>query len=118
MTNNKDEKLFTLCLLLGVMTLSTQTTKLYEIEKQEQYKNEVHAELALDYSMHDYSVSKRAPKVMGTRLAKMVEYICRNYQQQVNLAVLTMLQSEQINNYTMPKSGNYYLKKRRSMVKS
>ena len=79
-------------------TLSAQNTRLSEAEKQEQYKNEVREKLALDYSMPDYSITKIDPKVMGSRLAKLVEYICDNYQQQVNLGTLNILQSKQIDN--------------------
>ena len=88
----------TFLLLFTAGTLSAQSQKLSEAEKQEQYKNEVREKLALDYSMPDYSISKIDPKVMGSRLAKMVEYICDNYQQYVNLNMLSQLQGKQIGN--------------------
>ena len=88
----------TFFLLFMAGTLSAQNTILTETEKQEQYKNEVREKLALDYSMPDYSISKIDPKVMGSRLAKLVDYICDNYQQYVNLSTLSQLQSKQIGN--------------------
>ena len=86
----------TFLLLFMAGTLPAQNTRLSEAEKQEQYKNEVRENLALDYSMPDYSISKIDSKVMGSRLAKMVEYICNNYQQQVNLGRLNIIQCNQI----------------------
>ena len=90
-------------------TLSAQNTKLTESEKLAQYKNEVREKLALDYSMPDYSISKIDPKVMGSRLAKMVEYICNNYQQQVNLGTLNILQCKQIDNLNFVRIQNLKL---------
>ena len=88
----------TFLLLFIAGTLSAQKTKMTETEKQEQYKNEVREKLALDYSMPDYSITKIDVKVMGSRLAKMIEYICDNYQQYVNLNMLSQLQGKQIGN--------------------
>ena len=82
-------------LLLGTMGVSAQTTGT-EMSKQEQYKNEVREKLRLDDSMADYSTSKIDAKVMGTRLAKILETICESYQQYMNLCALSVIQSSQV----------------------
>ena len=52
--------------------------------------------LQLDYSMADYSTSKIDAKVMGPRLAKILETLCENYQQYMNLSALSVIQSSQV----------------------
>ncbi len=65
-------------------------------EKQEQYKQDVRSKLLLDYSVADYSTSKIDAKLMGPRLAKILEKICDTYQQHTNLSVLSVIQSRQV----------------------
>ncbi len=78
----------------GVATISAQTDA--EVSKQEQYKQEIREKLQLDYSMPDYSTSKIDAKVMGPRLAKIIEALCENYQQYMNLSALSVIQSSQV----------------------
>jgi hypothetical protein len=52
--------------------------------------------LALDYSMPDYSVKKIDAKVMGPRLAKILESLCANYTQPRYLNSLSLIQSKQV----------------------
>ncbi len=52
--------------------------------------------LALDLSMPDYSIKKIDAKVMGTRLAKLLESLCANYQQPQYLSSLSVIQSSQV----------------------
>lgn len=81
-------------LLFGAISTSAQTSG--EISKQEQYKKEVREKLQLDYSLPDYSTSRIDAKVMGPRLAKILETICKNYQQYTNLSALSVIQSSQV----------------------
>lgn len=81
-------------LFLGAIGVSAQTSA--GLSKQEEYEQEIRDKLQLDYSLPDYSISKIDAKVMGTRLAKILEALCDNYQQYTNLSVLSMIQSSQI----------------------
>lgn len=86
--------LIPILLLFGTMGVSAQTNT--EINKQEQYKQEVRSKLLLDYSLPDYSTSKINAKVMGHRLAEILETICETYQQYMNLSALSIIQSSQV----------------------
>ena len=95
-----------MCLLLGAISLSAQSQRLSESEKQEQYKQNIREKLQLDYSMPDYSTSSINAKVIGQRLAMILENILENYQQPVNLGALSFIQSNQVEdlNYGLVKS--------------
>ena len=67
-----------------------------ELSKKELYKQEVRSKLQLDYSLPDYSTSKISSKLMGPRLAKILETICDTYQQYTNLSALSVIQSRQV----------------------
>ena len=67
-----------------------------ELSKKELYKQEVRSKLQLDYSLPDYSTSKISSKLMGPRLAKILETICDTYQQHTNLSALSVIQSSQV----------------------
>ena len=86
--------LFILLLSVGVMTTFAQNSA--ELSKKEQYKSEVRSRLQLDDSVPDYSTTKISPKLMGPRLAKILETICDTYQQYTNLSVLSVIQSRQV----------------------
>jgi len=86
--------LFILLLSVGVMTTFAQNSA--ELSKKELYKQEVRSKLQLDYSLPDYSTSKISPKLMGPRLAKILETICNTYKQYTNLSALSVIQSRQI----------------------
>lgn len=81
-------------MLVSFTSISAQSSS--ELTKEQQYKASVRQQLALDYSMPDYSTSSINPKVMGLRLAKMLEYIRDNYQQLIYLNALSMIQTSQI----------------------
>ena len=81
-------------LLLGAIGASAQGGA--EMSKDEIYKAEVREKLQLDYSMADYSTNKIDAKVMGPRLAKILETIYENYQQYTNLSALSVIQSNQV----------------------
>lgn len=86
--------LFILLLSVGVMTTFAQNSA--DLTKKDQYKSEVRSKLQLDYSVADYSTSKISPKLMGPRLAKILETICDTYQQHTNLSALSVIQSSQV----------------------
>ena len=79
---------------MGVMTTFAQNSA--ELSKKELYKQEVRSKLQLDYSLPDYSTSKISSKLMGPRLAKILETICDTYQQYTNLSALSVIQSRQV----------------------
>lgn len=86
-----------MALLLGATTLPAQNVKnMTEPEKQEMYQQKVREKLALDYSMPDYSIKKIDAKVMGSRLAKILESLCANYHQPHYLGMLNVIQSSQV----------------------
>ena len=86
--------LFILLLSVGVMTTFAQNST--ELTKKDQYKSEVRSRLQLDDSVPDYSTTKISPKLMGPRLAKILETICDTYQQYTNLSVLSVIQGSQV----------------------
>ncbi len=86
--------LFILLLSVGVMTTFAQNST--ELTKKDQYKSEVRSRLQLDDSVPDYSTTKISSKLMGPRLAKILEKICDTYQQYTNLSVLSVIQSRQV----------------------
>lgn len=75
--------------MLVSLCISAQTST--ELCKKEQYKAEVREKLQLDWSMPDYTTSKIDAKVMGPRLAKILETICEKYQQYMNLSALSVI---------------------------
>ena len=76
------------------MTTSAQNSA--ELSKHDQYISEVRSKLQLDYSLPDYSTTRISAKVMGPRLAKILETICETYQQYMNLSALSVIQSNQV----------------------
>ena len=86
--------LITMLFLLGATNISAQTSG--EISKQEQYKQEIRAKLQLDYSMPDYSIHKIDPKVMGPRLAAILQELSAKYKQGNYFSMLSSIQSDQI----------------------
>ena len=86
--------LITICLLLVATTLSAQQSA--DQDQQALYNAEVRSKLAIDYSMPDYKTSKISPKVMGPRLATLLEELCAKYKQSDNLSILSRIQSDQI----------------------
>ncbi len=79
-------------LMTIVMVSAQRVTTTSETERKEIAKKT----LALDYSMPDYSTKKIDAKVMGERLAKILESLCANYNQPQYLVSLSVMQSNQI----------------------
>lgn len=87
--------LFTMSLLLlSAATLSAQST--WGTPSDDQYNAEVRQKLNLDYSMPDYTTSKVNPKVIGPRLASILQELCTKYKQDSFLSSLSMIQCDQI----------------------
>lgn len=85
--------ILTILLLLVTFVVSAQrVTTINDAEKKELAKKM----LALDYSMPDYSIKKIDAKVMGPRLANILESLCANYNQPVYLGSLSVIQSSQV----------------------
>lgn len=81
-----------LLLMTTVMVSAQKVTTSNDAERKENVKKT----LALDYSMPDYSVNKIDAKVMGPRLAKILESLCANYTQYRHLNSLSLIQSKQV----------------------
>ena len=81
-----------LMLMTTVMVSAQRVTTSSDAERKEFAKKT----LALDYSMPDYSIKKIDAKVMGHRLAKILESLCANYQQHQYLGALNVIQAKQV----------------------
>ena len=83
---------FTLLLLLGATTLSAQP-----LGQSQDDKNtiELRQKLNIDYSLPDFSTSKLDGKVIGTRLALMLQRLQDNYRDAVINQYLSKLVCEQ-----------------------
>ena len=89
--------LLLLFLLLGAaesVSVSAQST--WGNTSDNQYKSEVRQTLNLDYSMPDYQTGKIDPKVMGPRLATLLQELCTKYKESVNNSYLSTIQCQQI----------------------
>ena len=86
--------LLTLLLLLVAASLSAQTVA--ETDKQALYNAEVREKIGLDYSMPDYTIDKIDEKVIGPRLAAILERFNKTYHERGNLDLLNMIQTSQI----------------------
>ena len=84
--------LFTLLLLLGATTLSAQPSGQ---SQDDNYTIELRQKLNIDYSLPDFSTSKLDGKVIGTRLALMLQRLQANYREAVNNQYLSKLVCEQ-----------------------
>lgn len=83
---------FTLLLLLGATTLSAQPSGQ---SQDDNYTIELRQKLNIDYSLPDFSTSKLDGKVIGTRLALMLQRLQTNYHDAVNNQYLSKLVCEQ-----------------------
>ena len=91
------QTLLLLFLLLGAaesVSVSAQTT--WGAPSVDQYKSEVRQTLNLDYSMPDYHTGKIDPKVMGPRLASILQELVAKYKRSDYLSVLSIIQADQI----------------------
>lgn len=83
---------FTLLLLLGATTLSAQPLGQ---SQDDNYTIELRQKLNIDYSLPDFSTSKLDGKVIGTRLALMLQRLQDNYRDAVYNQYLSKLVCEQ-----------------------
>ena len=89
--------LITMLLLLGAAgTVSVSAQSTWGNTSDDQYKSEVRQTLNLDYSLPDYHTGKIDPKVMGPRLALLLEELCSKYKESVNNSYLSTIQCQQI----------------------
>jgi len=83
---------FTLLLLLVATTLSAQPSGQ---SQDDNYTIELRQKLNIDYSLPDFSTSKLDGKVIGTRLALMLQRLQASYREAVNNQYLSKLVCEQ-----------------------
>ena len=83
---------FTLLLLLGATTLSAQPLGQ---SQDDNYTIELRQKLNIDYTLPDFSTSKLDGKVIGTRLALMLQRLQDNYRDGANNQYLSKLVCEQ-----------------------
>jgi len=85
--------IITMLLLMAMVVVSAQGLK---TTVDEDRKAEIRNTLALDYSMPDYSISRVNPKVMGQRLADILNKFQELTQSQTNMGTLSIMQAQQI----------------------
>lgn len=88
--------LFTFLLLFGALSVFAQSQQTKPTSVHEQYLAEVREKLAMDYSMPDYTIDKIDEKVIGPRLAAILERLNKTYHERGNLDLLNMIQTRQI----------------------
>ena len=89
------KKLFLMTMLmLFTQSLSTQTTQ----QSEDARTVELRQELGIDYSMPDFSTSKIDGKVIGERLAKLLQQLQSKYDNCVLNQYISLIQCEQIEN--------------------
>lgn len=86
--------LLAFCLLFGVTNVSAQTTQ----HSEDARTVELRQELGIDYSMPDFSTSRIDGKVIGERLAKMLQQLQDKYDNCVLNQYISLIQCEQIEN--------------------
>ena len=89
--------LLLLFLLLGAaesISVSAQST--WGTPSDDQYNSEVRQKLNLDYSMPDYQTGKIDPKVMGSRLAMLLQELCVKYNDSDKEFYISKIQCQQI----------------------
>ena len=89
------KKLFLMTMLmLFTQSLSAQTTQ----QSEDTRTVELRQELGIDYSMPDFSTSKIDGKVIGERLAKLLQQLQSKYDNCVLNQYISLIQCEQIEN--------------------
>ena len=89
------KKLFLMTMLmLFTQSLSAQTTQ----HSEDARTVELRQELGIDYSMPDFSTSKIDGKVIGERLAKLLQQLQSKYDNCVLNQYISLIQCEQIEN--------------------
>lgn len=88
--------LFTLCLILGATTLSAQSHQTSAVSHQTSDRMAAYREaIGLDMTVPDFSTKKIDAKVMGTRLAGILEYLLENFHQVIYERYYAKILSEQ-----------------------
>lgn len=82
------------CLLFGVTNVSAQTT----LKSEDASTIELRQKLGIDYSMPDFSTSKIDGKVIGERLAKLLQQLQSKYDDSVLNQYISLIQCEQVEN--------------------
>lgn len=88
----KIRTILTTLMLMASVAMSAQVNK----ELTDEYKNEVRQKLSLDTTLPDYSVYKVDAKVMGPRLASILQELVAKYKRSDYLSILSMIQADQI----------------------
>ena len=89
------KKLFLMTMLmLFTQSMSAQTTQ----QSEDARIVELRQELGIDYSMPDFSTSKIDGKVIGERLAKLLQQLQSKYDSSVLNQYISLIQCEQIEN--------------------
>ena len=94
--------LATLLILVSTTISAQKKHQLSDAEKEVQYRTEVRETIGLDYSMPDYSINKVDAQVMGTQLAKIVEFLSENYDHDIYSNTLSCIAEEQIKELNYP----------------
>ena len=88
--------LFTLCLLLGATTLSAQSHQISDLRPQPSDRMATYREaIGLDMAVPDFSTKKIDAKVMGTRLAGILEYLLSHFHQVIYESYFARILGEQ-----------------------
>lgn len=95
--------LFTLCLLLGAISISAQTTQ----QSEDARTAELREKIGIDYSMPDFNTSRLDGKVIGERLAKMLQLLQNRFDDYVFNQRISFIQCEQIENLQYAKVEKY-----------
>lgn len=82
--------------VLVTLSIQAQPTDVSATVAKTQSETQVRETLALDYSMPDYSTSRINAKVMGQRLAAILEAVNENYKQPKYLSRLSLMQKSQL----------------------
>ena len=86
--------LLVFCLLFGATNVSAQTTQ----HSEDARTVELRQKLGIDYSMPDFSTSRIDGKVIGERLAKLLQQLQSKYDSSVLNQYISLIQCEQIEN--------------------
>lgn len=89
-------------MMVSFTLFAQKKNQLSDSEKEELYRTEVREAMGLDYSMPDYSINKIDSEKMGTRLTKIVEFLCENYDHDVYSNTLSCIVEEQIKDLNHP----------------
>lgn len=82
-------------LILTALGMSAQTSKFTREQREEQKKAEYREKIGIDLSVPDYDVKSPNAKVMGWRLAKMLQSLEKNYNQGIYSQMHMTIRAEQ-----------------------